>query len=93
MIFGREPARWIGLVSALVLAAIRILAGDDIISPDRADVLTNLVQKVGDLALLLAPWVTAELIRPNVYSPATVEKIQATAARTGEATGPLPPPP
>lgn len=69
MIFGREPARWIGLIVALVVAIIRVLAGDQLISPDQQATIENLVQKIADLALLAAPWIAGELIRP-VVTPA-----------------------
>jgi hypothetical protein len=65
-IFGREPARWIGLIVAILAAVLRLLVGDELISQDNADAVTNLVTKIGDVVLLLLPIIGAELIRLGV---------------------------
>lgn len=89
MIFGREPARWIGVIVAIVVAVLRVLVGDDLISQDQADAAANAVSKVADVLLLLAPWITAELIRPNV-TPAKEPRLESgtevyvTAPSTGQ---------
>lgn len=76
MIFGREPARWIGLIVTLVVAILRVLVGDDLISQDNADAVANAVQKIADVALIFAPMIAAELIRPNV-TPSKEPRLEA----------------
>lgn len=66
MIGGREPAFWIGLVVSILLAIIRVIAGEDLISPDQADAAGNAITKVADVIYLVAPLIAGLLIRQVV---------------------------
>jgi hypothetical protein len=75
-IFGREPARWVGLFVTIILAVLRVLVGDELISPDQADGVANAVQKVADVVLLLLPLIGNEVLRrfvTPVQAPALPE--------------------
>ena len=63
MIFGREPARWIGLIVTLILGVVTTLQGDSLISDAAAGKVTDIVNATAQLATLLAPLIAAELIR------------------------------
>ena len=76
MIFGRQPAFWIGLIVTLVLGVVRTLAGEGLISDAATGQLTNAVNAVGELLLLVAPLVTGMLIQPNV-TPVAAPKLPA----------------
>ena len=66
MIFGRQPAFWIGLIVTLVLGAVQTIAGEGLISDVATSQVTNGVNAVAQLALLLAPLITGLLIKPTV---------------------------
>lgn len=66
MIFGREPARWIGLIVALILGVVTTLQGDSLISDAAAGQVTDIVHATAQLATLLAPLIAAEFIRGKV---------------------------
>lgn len=66
MIFGRQPAFWIGLIVSLILGAVRTIAGEGLISDAATGQITNVVNAVGELLLLVAPLITGMLIQPNV---------------------------
>lgn len=83
MILGREPAFWIGLIVTLVLGVVRTLAGEGLISDAATGQVEGALQAVAQLLELLAPLLAGLLIRQNVYSPATTQKIADRAAATG----------
>ena len=83
MVFGREPAFWIGLAVSLVLGIVQTLTGNGLISDAAAGQVTDLVNAGAQLAVLVAPFVAGLLIRQNVYSPDTTQKIADRAAATG----------
>lgn len=66
MIFGREPARWIGLIVTLILGAVATLLGEGFISDAASGRITDFVDAIAQLALLFAPYITSELIRTQV---------------------------
>lgn len=82
-IFGREPAFWIGLIVALILGAVRTIAGEGLISDAAEGQVTNVVNALAQLAELAAPLIAGLLIRQTVYSPVTTQKIADRAAATG----------
>lgn len=83
MIFGREPAFWIGLIVTLVLGVVRTLAGEGLISDAAEGQVSSAVTALAQLLELLAPLLAGLLIRQSVYSPATTQKIADRAAATG----------
>ena len=76
MIFGRQPAFWIGLIVTIVLGIVRTLAGEGLISDAATGQVTSAVNAIGELALLVAPLVTGLLIQPNV-TPVAAPKLPA----------------
>lgn len=64
-----EPARWIGLVVALIIGAITTLNGQGFVSDALTGQVTDIVNAAAQLGLLLSPIIAAELIRTQV-SPA-----------------------
>lgn len=66
MIFGREPARWIGLIVTLIVGVVTTLQGDGLISDLQAGAVTDIVHATAQLALLLSPLIAGELIRGRV---------------------------
>lgn len=66
MIFGRQPAFWIGLIVSLIGGVVQTLLGHGLISDALQGQITDLVAAVGNLALLVAPLVAGLLIKPNV---------------------------
>jgi hypothetical protein len=66
MIFGREPARWIGLIAALILGVVTTLQGDGLVNDVLAGQVTELVHAAAQLAVLVAPMIAAEFIRARV---------------------------
>lgn len=74
MIPSREPARWIGLIVTLIVAILRVLVGDELISQDKADAISNAVSKIADVVILFAPMIAGEFIRPQV-TPTAAPKL------------------
>jgi hypothetical protein len=66
MIFGREPAAWIGVIVSVILAVVTTLLGQGVISDALAGRVTDLVQATAQLLTLLAPLFAGLLIRQNV---------------------------
>ena len=65
-IFGREPAFWIGLVVTIILGAIGTLSGEGVISDASKGQITDGVNAIAQLAVLLAPLIAGLLIRQTV---------------------------
>ena len=65
-IFGREPAVIIGLVVTIILGALQTLQGQGFISDATSGQITDGVNAVAQLAVLLAPLIAGILIRPRV---------------------------
>jgi len=66
MIFGREPAVIIGLIVTIVLGIVSTLLGQGFISDAQAGHLTDGVNAIAQLALLVAPLIAGLLIRSQV---------------------------
>ena len=64
--FGREPARWIGLIVTIIVGIVTTLQGDGLISDLQAGQVTDIVHGLAQLALLISPLIAAELIRGRV---------------------------
>lgn len=62
----REPAFYIGLAVTLVLGVVTTLAGEGIINDAVKGQITNGVNALAELAVLLAPVIAGLLIRQNV---------------------------
>jgi hypothetical protein len=78
LIFGREPAFWIGLIVTLVLGAVSTLAGQGVISDALKGQITNVVNAIAQIAVLLAPLIAGLLIRQTVTPVAAPALPQGT---------------
>lgn len=65
-ILGREPAVWVGIIVSCVLAVVSVLTGEGVISDALSGQITDGVNAVAQLLVLLAPIITGILIRPQV---------------------------
>lgn len=65
-ILGRQPAFWIGLIVTIILGALQTLVGEGLISDALNGQITDGVNAIAQLALLIAPLVTGLLIKPAV---------------------------
>lgn len=83
MIFGREPAFWLGLIATIILGAVRTIAGEGLISEAMAGQVNDFVDGTVEFLTLIAPLLAGIWIRFNVFSPATTQKIANRAATTG----------
>ena len=90
-IFGRQPAFWIGLIVTLVLGALSTLVGEGVISDALAGQITDGVNAIAQLAVLLAPLITGLLIRPAV-TPVAAPSLPVGTPVLVEGTGDEPPP-
>lgn len=75
MIFGRQPAFWIGLIVTIVLGVIQTLAGEGLISDVATNRVTDGVNAIAQLLLLAAPLITGMLIKPTV-TPVAAPKLK-----------------
>jgi uncharacterized membrane protein len=66
VIFGRQPAFWIGVIVSSILAVVSVLLGEGVLSDALAGQITDGVNAVAQLLVLLAPLITGLLIRPTV---------------------------
>lgn len=66
MIFGREPAVWIGLIVTIILGAVATLTGQGFISDATSGQITDGVNAIAQLAVLFAPLIAGVLIRSQV---------------------------
>ena len=81
MIFGRQPAFWIGLIVTIFLGAVRTIAGEGLISDAAAGQIESGAQALGELLFLLAPLITGLLIKPNVTPVAEPQLPNGTEVR------------
>lgn len=70
-IFGRNPAAWIGIIVSCILAVLSVLTGEGVIGDALAGQITDGVEALAQLLVLLAPVVTGLLIRPTVTPTAS----------------------
>ncbi len=66
MIFGRQPAVWIGVIVSCILAVLGVLTGEGIVSDALAGQIGDVVAALSQILILLAPVITGLLIRPTV---------------------------
>lgn len=91
IIFGRQPAFWIGLAVSLVLGAVQTLAGNGLISDALQGRITDLVNATAQLLTLLAPLAAGLLIRPTVTpiaAPALPAGTEVTVITPDDAPNP-----
>lgn len=88
-IFGRNPAAWIGIIVSCILAVLSVLTGEGVIGDALAGQITDGVNALAQLLVLLAPVITGLLIRPTV-TPVADPKLPAGAIVTVETPGDLP---
>lgn len=87
-IFGRNPAAWIGIIVSCILAVVSVLTGEGVISDAIAGNITDGVNAVAQILVLLAPLITGLLIRPTVTpvtSPALPQGTVVTVVTPGDA--------
>lgn len=70
-IFGRNPAAWIGIIVSCILAVLSVLTGEGVIGDALAGRITDGVEALAQLLVLLAPVITGLLIRPTVTPTAS----------------------
>ena len=64
-IFGREPAIWIGIIAAAILAAFTQAAGQGVVGPDVVDTAGRALDPTGGWAIpLLVAFVTRFFVSP-----------------------------
>lgn len=88
-LFGRQPAAWIGIIVSCILAVISVLTGNGVISDVLAGQITDGVNALAELLVLLAPAITGLLIRPTV-TPVADPKLPAGTTVTVATPGDLP---
>jgi hypothetical protein len=78
VVFGREPAVWIGLIVTIILGAVSTLAGEGVITDVLAGGITDGVNALAQLAVLIAPLIAGILIRSQVTPSAAPSLPQGT---------------
>ena len=63
---GREPAFWIGLVVSIIVAVLGVLTGQGVISEALAGKITDGVNALAQILVILAPVIAGLLIRAQV---------------------------
>ena len=66
MLFGREPAVWIGLIVTIALGVVSTLLGQGFISDATSGNLNDGINALGQLAILIAPLIAGIVIRSQV---------------------------
>ncbi len=66
MVFGRQPAFWIGLIVSAVLAVLSVFVEGGVINQALADQITEGTNATAQVVGILAPLVTGLLIRTQV---------------------------
>ena len=89
MIFGRQPAFWIGLIVTLVVGALSTLTSQGLISEALAGKITDGVNAVAQIATILAPLIAGLLIHTQV-TPVGAPTLPAGTAVTVTTPGSTP---
>ena len=76
MNWNRQPAAWIGIIVSCILAVLSVLTGEGVISDALSLQITDGVNAVAQLLVLLAPLITGLLIRGQV-TPTAEPKLPA----------------
>lgn len=66
MNWDRQPAAWIGIIVSSILAVLSVLTGEGVISDALSLQITDGVNAIAQLLVLLAPLITGLLIQPKV---------------------------
>lgn len=77
-IFGRQPAVWIGIIVSCILAVVGVLSGEGVLSDALKGQITDGVNALAQILVLLAPVITGILIRPQVTPIAAPRLEQGT---------------
>jgi hypothetical protein len=88
-IFGRNPAAWIGIIVSCILAVVSVLTGQGVIGDALAGQITDGVNAIAQLLVLLAPVLTGVLIRSQV-TPVASPQLPAGTILTVIAPGDRP---
>ena len=78
MVFGRQPAFWIGLIVSLVIAVVQTVSGSGLISEAQGGHITDAANAIGQLLVLIAPLITGILIHTQVTPIAAPSLPQGT---------------
>jgi hypothetical protein len=81
MVFGRQPAFWIGLAVTIILGVVSTLTGNGLISDALQGRITDLINAIAQLLTLLAPLIAGVLIKP-VVTPVAAPVLPAGTAVT-----------
>ncbi len=85
MIFGRQPAFWIGVIVSIVVAVLSALTKDGLISEALAGKITDATNALAQLATILAPVIAGLLIRTQVTPVAAPALPVGTPVNAGAA--------
>jgi uncharacterized membrane protein len=88
-IFGREPSFWIGVIVSSILAVLSVLTGQGVVGDALAGQITDGVNAIAQLLVLLAPVLTSLLIRSQV-TPVASPQLPAGIILTVVAPGDRP---
>lgn len=77
-IFGREPAFWIGVIAACILAVVQTLLGQGVVSDALAGQATDFVTALSQVVTLLVPVIAGLLIRTQVTPTAAPQLDKGT---------------
>ena len=69
----KEPALIVGTIVTIILGALQTLQGNGFISDVAAGTMTDIVNSLANLIVLLIPLITAAIVRGQVYSPETYD--------------------
>jgi hypothetical protein len=72
----REPAAIIGIIVSCVLAVVSVLSTNGVLSQAATGQITDAVNAIAQLLVILAPLITAILIRTQV-TPAAAPKLES----------------
>lgn len=77
-ILGREPAVWVGIIVSCIFAVVGVLSGEGLINDALKGQITDGVNAVAQLLVLLAPVITGIVIRGQVTPTAAPALPQGT---------------
>jgi hypothetical protein len=77
-ILGREPAVWVGIIVSCIFAVVGVLSGEGLINDALKGQITDGVNAVAQLLVLLAPVITGIVIRGQVTPNAKPSLPQGT---------------
>jgi uncharacterized membrane protein len=90
-VFGREPVVWIGIIVSCIIAVLSVLTGQGVVSDALAGNITDGVNAVAQLLVILSPIIAAILSRPTV-TPVAQPSLPVGTPVLVQGTGDEPPP-